>query len=605
MRFKIALAILFTTVFLNAHANKWQQRVEYEMEIDFDATKHQFKGKQKLVYYNNSPEELSQVFYHLYFNAFQPGSDMDLRSRTITDPDKRIGDRISELKPEEQGYHKILKLTQDGKEVKYKVVGTILQVWLDKPIKAGKKSVFEMEFESQVPVQIRRSGRDNAEGVAYSMSQWYPKMCEFDFMGWHANQYIAREFHGVWGDFDVKITIDKDYMIGGSGYLQNADAIGYGYTDKAVEYKTDKLTWHFKAPNVHDFAWAADKDYIHRTYQVTDGPLLHFIHKDDTAYNDNWEKAEPFIGQAFETMKELVGAYPYKQYTIIQGGDGGMEYPMATLITGKRSMGSVVGVSVHELIHSWFQGMLATNESLYPWMDEGFTSYYSSVVMRKIFPRKGHIHAGAYAGYIAMANSGKEEPLTTHADFYHTNSNYGNASYNKGEVFLAQLKYIVGDEAFKQGMQNYFNEWKFRHPDVNDFKRVMEKAASINLSWYVEQWVQTTNQIDYAIKTVIGDAEKTTIIIKREGDIMMPIEVTVVTKKDKKQVYYIPLTIMYGSKQVKDIYNWNELPAWQWTNENYKFTIDIPATDIKEVVVDIDENMADVDRDNNGVEMGE
>lgn len=601
MKLKIALTVLLAAVFLNVQAQKWQQRVDYQMEIDMDAAKHQFKGTQKLVYYNNSPEELNQVFYHLYFNAFQPGSDMDNRSLSIEDPDSRIGDRISKLTPEEQGWHKVLKLTQDGKEVSYKTVGTILQVTLNKPIKPGKKCVFEMEFESQVPLQIRRSGRDSKEGVALSMSQWYPKMCEFDFMGWHNNQYIAREFHGIWGDFDVKITIDKDYMIGGTGYLQNADEIGYGYSEKEVEHKADKLTWHFKAPNVHDFVWAADKEYIHSTYQVPDGPLLHFIHKDDTSFNKAWTDAQPYISQSFEEMKKMVGPYVYKQYTIIQGGDGGMEYPMATLITGKRSMGSVVGVSTHELIHSWFQGMLATNESLYPWMDEGFTSFYTAEVLKVVLKTKGRTHAGAMGGYLAMALRGGEEPLTTHADFYHNNFNYGQASYSKGQLFLLQLRYIIGEDAFNTGMHNYYNEWRFRHPDVNDFKRVMEKTSGINLSWYVEQWVQTTNQIDYAVKTVVGNSTKAVITIERKGEMMMPVEVTVEYKDGSKNLYYIPLAMMYGSKKLDA--GTVTLPAWQWTNEKYSFTVKISSDDIKSVTIDVDENTADVDRDNNSVEL--
>ena len=220
----------------------WQQHVDYDMDIDMDVENFQYKGKQKLVYTNNSPDVLNRVYYHLYFNAFQPGSEMDVRSRTIQDPDPRVGDRINKLQPNEIGYIKVNSLTQNGTPITYEVVGTVLEVKLDKPIQPGEKVTFNMDFDGQVPKQIRRSGRNNTEGVALSMTQWYPKMAEYDFEGWHADPYIGREFHGVWGDFDVKLTIDKDYVVGGTGYLKDESKAGGG-----------KKMLHFEAPNVHDF----------------------------------------------------------------------------------------------------------------------------------------------------------------------------------------------------------------------------------------------------------------------------------------------------------------------------------------------------------------
>src|SRR5699024_7117030 len=237
------------------------------MEVEMDVNSHQFFGKQHLVYYNNSPDTLHKVYYHLFLNAFQPNSMMDVRSRTIADPDTRVASRIQHLTSEEIGYQKVKKLKQDGKSVKFEEDGTILEVLLAKPILPNSKTVLEMEFQAQVPLQIRRTGRHNAEGIAYSMAQWFPKMVEYDYEGWHANPYVGREFHGVWGDFDVKITIDSAYTVAGTGYLQNAHEIGHGYTDGEVKpkVKKGKLTWHFKATDVHDFVWAADPNYIHVT----------------------------------------------------------------------------------------------------------------------------------------------------------------------------------------------------------------------------------------------------------------------------------------------------------------------------------------------------
>ncbi|MBT8292729.1 MAG: M1 family peptidase, partial [Eudoraea sp.] len=264
---KFIFALSAFAVTLNAQTNYsyWQQHVDYIMEVSMDVENYQYTGTQRLVYTNNSPDELSRVYFHMYFNAFQPGSEMDIRLQNIKDPDGRMSvngqSRIASLAPDEIGYLRASSLKQNGEDVSFNLEGTVLEVVLAKPIPSGGKSTFDMEFEGQVPLQIRRSGRNNSEGVALSMSQWYPKMAEYDFEGWHADPYIGREFHGVWGDFDVKLTIDKDYTVGGSGYLQNPQEIGHGYETPGSKIKKTKgktLTWHFKAPMVHDFMWAAD-----------------------------------------------------------------------------------------------------------------------------------------------------------------------------------------------------------------------------------------------------------------------------------------------------------------------------------------------------------
>jgi hypothetical protein len=605
MKMKIMLALLGLVLTTAVQAQYWQQRAEYEMEIDFDVTKHQFEGTQNLVYYNNSPDTLHSVFYHLYYNAFQPGSMMDVRSRTIPDPDRRVKDRIFKLKPEEEGYHKINELKQNGQAVEFVIEGTILEVKLNKPIMPGKKAQFDMKFSSQVPLQIRRTGRMNKEGIDYSMTQWYPKMAEYDLNGWHSNPYIGREFHGVWADFDVKITIQKDYVIGGTGYLQNPQEIGHGYEDKSKEVKApegDELTWHFVAPKVHDFAWAADPDYKHTTAQVTDGPLLHFFFQTDTLV-ENWDSLPPFAVQCFELMNERFGKYPYEQYSVIQGGDGGMEYPMATLITSHGSMRGLISVTVHESIHSWYQGLLATNESKFPWMDEGFTTYAQYYVLTQIYKSKTiNPYGRSYGSYASLARSGKMEPLTTHADHYHLNSTYGISAYSRGAVFLHQLSYVVGQDNFDKGMLRYFHEWKYKHPTADDFKRVMEKQSGLELDWYFENWIGTTNYTDYSLKNIISTKGKTNVIIERKGEMPMPLDVIVTLKNGKQMCYYIPLRVMRGEKGA----DWylgdaqvNLQKDWPWTFPMYELQMDHDLDDIVSIVIDPSGRMADVYPENN------
>lgn len=579
----------------------WQQRVEYAMDIDFDVKNHQFTGSQSIKYTNNSPDTLYNVFYHLYFNAFQPESMMDVRSRTIEDPDGRVQDRISKLDNTEMGYHKIDRIEQDGSAVKYLVEGTVIEVTLAKPILPNSETTLTMDFNSQVPVQIRRSGRNNAEGIDYSMAQWFPKLAEYDERGWHAHPYVAREFYAPWGDYEVNLTIDKDYVVAATGVLQNPNEIGYGYESEGTEVKPKgkNLTWKFKAENVHDFVWAADPDYKHVVTTIPRGPDLHFFYQEGEKTKE-WEKLPDLTVKAFQYIEENFGEYPYPHYSIIQGGDGGMEYPMATLITGHRSLRSLVGVTVHEALHSWYQGLLATNESYFAWMDEGYTSYATSLTMAHVFDTEVNwFDNGNYRGYFALAKSGKEEPMSTHSDQFESNFAYGQASYSKGAVSIAQLGYVIGEENRDKALLRYFNEWKFKHPDLNDFVRVAEKTSGLELDWYYDYWVNSTKTIDYGVSKVEEFDGAVLVELVREGDLPMPMDVTVTFKDGSKKVYYAPLSIMRGEKPSENELERVVLPDWKWTHPSYNFQIEGSLENIQSIQIDESGLLADINRSNN------
>lgn len=587
-----------TTIVAQNNTSYWQQNADYTMDIDMNVKTYQYKGKQKLVYTNNSPDELTHVYYHLYFNAFQPNSQMDIRSRIIQDPDGRVRDRISKLAPNEIGYIKVNSLKQNGKAVDFKTVGTILEVKLNKPIKSGQKATFEMNFDAQVPKQIRRSGRNNKEGVALSMTQWYPKMAEYDFEGWHTPPYIGREFHGVWGNFDVTIHIDKKYVVGGTGYLQNPQEVGHGYENKNKKLKLpkgDKITWHFVAPNVHDFSWAADPEYNHDILTMENGIDLHFFYKRtlEEKYLKNWKDLQPKTAELMTYFSENVGQYPYKQYSVIQGGDGGMEYAMCTLITGKRSFNSLFGVTNHELAHTWFQFLLATNESKHPWMDEGFTVYISNKAGNEILKRgRKNPNAGSYNSYGRVVNAGIEESLTTHADRYHMNRAYGMASYSKGAIFLSQLEYVIGPENVAKGLKKYFEDFSFKHPTPNDVKRSMEKVSGIHLDWYLNEWTQTVNTIDYGVKSI----DDKTVTLERVGRMPMPIDVEVTYSDGTKEMFHIPLRMMRGHKPTSA----TVIEDWGWAHPDYSFKT---SKSVRSVQIDPSKLMADINKKNNKKEI--
>ena len=596
------ITILLVSFFsFTVSAQYWQQKADYTMSVELNAKTADYIGVQKLVYTNNSPETLSKVFYHLYFNAFRPGSDMAIRLKNGGDKNGRFKVNIDSLSAFQSGYLEVSSLKQDGVPAKIIKSGTILEVTLNKPLASGASTVLDLEFNGHVPDLVRRAGKNSKEEVAFSMAQWYPKMSEYDVDGWNTDPYIGREFHGVWGNFDVKITLDKDYTVGGSGYLQNADKIGKGYSDrKKAKTKKGKITWHFIAPNVHDFTFAADTDYIHDIYPGPNNVDLHFFYKNNPEIIENWEKLQPLTAELMEFFNEKVGPYPYKQYSVIHGGDGGMEYAMLTLITGNRKFSSLVGVTAHEMAHSWFQHVLATNETKHEWMDEGFTSFISTLGTNKVLKiEKDFPHERSYNGYLRLAKSGVEQPQSTNANRYHYNFAYESTAYNKGAVFLGQLGYIIGRDNLYKTLQAYYNEFKFKHPVPNDIRRIAERISGIQLRWYLTDWTQTTNTIDYGITSVRAEESATRISLERKGLMPMPLDILIQYKDGTQEIHYIPITLMRGEKENPYKLSWNVKKDWSWADPNYSFSINHSPEEIELITIDPTYYMADIDRENN------
>ena len=589
--FRYILLFAINIVYFNSFSY-WQQRVEYNINIDFNHKNHQFLGQQNLIYFNNSPDTISKVYFHLYFNAFQPGSMMDVRSRSLPDPDSRVMDRISKLKKNEIGFHKIKMIQQSGMKLEYHIQGTVLEVKLQNPLLPNQSTDFYLEYISQVPKQIRRSGRNNKEGIDYSMAQWFPKIAEYDKDGWHANPYIAREFYAPWGDFDVSISIHKDYVVAATGILQSQ------INDN------QKKTWRFKAEDVHDFVWAADPDYVHDILKVDSENLeLHFYYqKSSDEMVQNWKKLQDDTAEAFKFINKKFGKYPYSKYSIIQGGDGGMEYPMATLITGERTYSSLLSVTIHEVLHSWYQMLLGTNESYLAWMDEGFTSFAQNITFLNKFNNIYNLDLinplkKSYNRYYNFVKTGLEEPLSTHSDHFSTNEAYGVGSYTKGAIFLMQLSYIIGEDNLYKGLRRYYNQWKFKHPNEYDFIRIMEKVSGIELDWYLDYWIKTIHQIDYSVEVRDNDNKYLGVIIRRIGKMPMPIEIEIQYDDFSTTNYYIPLSIMRGEKDLGD--NVVLLKDWEWVNEHYEFDIDLSEKKITKIEINPSGKMADVDKKNN------
>lgn len=593
---KICLAVLaFFGLFQTALAQTyWQQKVSYVMKVELNTDNHQVMGEQELTYTNNSPDTLHKVYYHLYFNAFQPGSMMDVRSRAISDPDRRVKDRISKLTPEEVGFQDIKSLSQDGEKVNFTIDGTVLTAILPKAIAPGESAIFKMAFISQVPKQIRRSGRDNMEGIEYTMTQWYPKLAEYDKDGWHANEYVGREFYGVWGDFDVTITLDSNYVIAGTGVVLNPEEVGHGYGNSNSGQA--KLDWHFRAKNVHDFGWAADPDYQHDIIAVDDSLKLHFFYQTDTLAQQ-WKDIQPEVVEMFKITNKTFGRYPYSDFSVIQGGDGGMEYPMCTMVRGHGDHEGMIGLITHESIHNWYYGVLGTNEYRYPWMDEGMTTYAEEYALDKLNERNGKdFLKHSYANYFKLANKYKDlnEPLATPGDLFSYNFVYSINAYSRGAITQNMLRYIVGDATYYRAILRYFDEWKFKHPTPNDLLRIMELESDLELDWFFEHWVNTLHRIDYSVEYLEIEG-KTVVKLKNESDFPMPIDLEVKLKNGETHAFYIPLRQMRGTKSTTS----EVLDTWIWVQPEYEFNVAFPVHEIASITIDPKMMLADVNRENN------
>ena len=603
--FLLAFSLAIGLGSASAQKAYWQQSLRYQMDLELDHNEHRLEGKMRLEYTNNSPDALDEIFMHLYWNAFQPGSMMSNMANIPTQfKDKAIGTKIEELKPYEEGEQIVRVVKHNGREVAFDVQQTILHARLNEPIAPGSTHVFELEYTTRIPIVIERAGRDNKEGVDYSFTQWYPKMCVYDRDGWHPDLYVAREFYGNFGRFEVNITADASFVLGGTGVLKNPTEIGHGYTDEPVKHKKkSRITWRFAADSVHDFAWTADREYQHQRFILPTGTEIHCFYLPDVKSKMMFEN-ERFradIATYFAFMNEHFGPYRWPQFNVIQGGEGAMEYPMATLLEahGKEYLGAFSTAFAHEGSHMWFYGMLATDEQRYHWMDEGFTSFAEDEVMNVI---SGANKPNAHEAYLSTfaKRAGKaawREPASTPANYFDGKFPYQMAAYMMGSLYLVQLRGIVGDEAFWRIMRRYHAEWSFKHPRPEDFVRIAERESGMVLDWYHDQWINTTKYPDVGIDSVWSDNVALTYLrLERRGSMAMPVDVKVTYESGASMTYTIPLLEQQGHKTDPLLVL---AGPWNFTQKTFTLTIETPLKGIRFIEVDPGHWTADVNRDDN------
>jgi hypothetical protein len=608
---------LFLFVVSNAFAQPsdyWQQHVSYTISGTLIDSIHSFDGKLSVVYTNNSPDTLHEVWFHLYYNAFQPGSMMYERAKALND--RGIVEKIDHYKRSDWGEQRIPEVEEfhaghgANYEIvkmkpKFEVAGTIMKVELNYALPPHDSVIIIMPFFVEIPPLTRRGGWMNDAGIKYSMSQWYPKICEYDREGWHHQEYVAREFYGVYGDFDVRMNVPAKYCVGSTGQCQNPEVVGWGYDQIAHGIKKGKfypdsvpstqysklIPWHFKASNVHDFAWVAH-EYIHEWDTWSDTVTVHCLYK--PSEEQYWSEAMPNTFKMLDHHSKKVGWYQYRNFTNTHGGDGGMEYPQL-IMDGNPGLGLIM----HEGGHQWFYGMIGNNETRYAFLDEGFTEFIemtgveatygrhherdpnrdSSWLTRTFIPAPD-MRRDYYRSYLDLAAAGYEEPLTIPHDWFRENINAGQV-YFKTLAGLAQLEYVLGDSVFWAGMHEYFRRWHFHHPNLNDFKRTMQDVSGADLDYYFDEWFGSTRTMDYAACGLNSDKQddgtyRTTVKLKNKSLGVAPIDLTLHYDDGSTGIATIPLSVNQGLGYKKPEAGRLFFPSWDWVSPEYKGSINTP-----------------------------
>ncbi|HXC04332.1 MAG TPA: M1 family aminopeptidase, partial [Bacteroidia bacterium] len=612
----------------------WQQDVHYALKATVDEKTDIIHGSEELTYWNNSPDTLTFVYFHLYQNAFQPGSYTDKLHKANNFP-VRYG------KYERQGLGtKVNKITLNGADLKTELDNTILKVFLPSPLKPGESVLLNLDFDTYFDPggNIRRRMKMfNAYGFKhYDGVHWYPRISVYDRkQGWDTDQHLTKEFYGDFGSFDVELSFANDFVVEATGLLQNeAEVMPKALRDsldikrfmgKAWEspvqffIKPDgtRKSWKFHADNVHDFAFTADPTY--RIGEVKwNGILIRALAQEPHA--GRWQTAAEFTASVIRTYSEDFGPYGYPKMVVCDAQDG-MEYPMLTLDGGFSP--DFHALIAHEVGHNWFFGMVGSNETYRAMMDEGFTQFIDSwaclkldgptepslmvpkyAYTRKFLKPTNTLNAEVYNHYMFDAVRGDETTLNTHSDHFNSALRHGGGYgqvYGKTATMLWNLQYVLGEELFLKCMKHYFSQWKFCHPYPEDFRNSVIQFAHVDLNWFFDEWIETAFTIDYAVKGVSRgkNPNEYIVTISRKGRMQMPVDFTVYSMDGKSYSYYIPNTWFEKKTSATILPHWI---GWDKLQPDYQAHVTIPGG-IKDVVIDTSGRLADVNMLNNSLKM--
>ncbi|HLP36301.1 M1 family metallopeptidase [Lacibacter sp.] len=515
MKYILSLLLLIATNSLHAQQTYWQQQVNFKLDVTLNDADHSLDGFAKIEYINNSPDTLRFIWFHLWPNAYR--TDRTAFSDQLLE-NGRTDFYFSNS--EDRGYinrldfrvNSVLAKTEDHPQHI-----DIIKVLLPQPLAPGASIELTTPFHVKLPKNFSRGGHI---GKTYQVTQWYPKPAVYDRYGWHPMPYLDQgEFYSEFGNYEVKITLPKSYVVLSTGNLQNSEELQW-LKDKAridepkqviktkkpapttkkttkplpvIANKEETKTLFYTQNNVHDFAWFADKKYLVRydTIQLNNNRVVDVFTAFSAESKSVWKNSTHMVKDAVRFRSNVIGEYPYNTIAAVEakmGFEGGMEYPCITAITPMSTEKNLESVLEHEVGHNWFQGMIANNEQVYPWFDEGINSYYDKWFEKELSRYKPTakkkkpllLNANDAVFLETFERLHLAQPLSTTADSL-TEANYSLIAYEKGAQFMQMLENELGRDVFLKGMQQYFEEWKHKHPYPSDLKASLEKSSGKNL----------------------------------------------------------------------------------------------------------------------------
>jgi len=560
--------LLFLIIFqyANAQADYFQQEVNTRIEVTLNDSTHTLEGSIEMDYVNNSPDELTEIYIHLWANAY--------RNRNTAFAKQKNNQGSGEFyfaKPNELGRFKKLNFTVDNNTVEWayhKKQIDIAVLKLLNPLKSGDRITIKTPLNLKIPSSFSRLGH---VGESYQLTQWFPKPAVYDKDGWHPMSYVDMgEFYSEFGSYDVKITLPKNYIVGATGELQDesekqflmkrvneTSQILAETGEKEWRFKKDTFplsspnmkTLHYKAEKVHDFAWFADKRFYVQKSEVTlrSGKKIDTWVMFNNAEVELWRKGVFYVDRSVKFYSEHVGEYPYPQATAVQSAlsaGGGMEYPMITVIGLMGNAQALDGVITHEVGHNWFYGILAFNERDNVWMDEGMNSYYDHRYTEQYygadnteflpeFMMKGTDYGLLELAYLYQARRNLDQAPATHSEEY-SRINYFLGGYEKPAVSFKILEKYLGTAAFDVIMKSFYEDWKFKHPGPKEFRAHVEARTDKDLDWFFDGLIDSNEKTDYAFKG-LKSGDDLTLKIKNKADNPAPFPVMAIKNEEVVQ----------------------------------------------------------------------
>ena len=612
-------------------AGYWQQDVYYKIDAVIHEDSDIISGNETLKYWNNSPDTLNYVFFHLYQNmTIKGGYQADLVRAN------HVKEKFGHY--EEQGLGCVMSsIKSNGQDLKTEWDVTLVKVYLTKPLMPNDSVSFDITFKTYWDngSERRRFKKFNAWGYThYDGVHWYPRICVYDRkFGWDTNQHLGKEFYGDFGTYEVSLDFANNFVVEATGTLQNESEMLPAELRKQLDMsnffskkwesepsviipyvKGVRKVWKYYAENVHDFAFTADPTYrIGETKCLPAGQAgngIRIIAMCQEPHCIGWQGAVNFAASVIKTYSQDFGMYAWPKFVFCDAQDG-MEYNMLNLDGGFEPYNH--DLIAHEGGHEWFYGMVGNNETYRASLDEGFTQFIESWSMIKLqgqyMPerkQKGYVgkftepllvrDGEVYLGYMGDAIKNADEPLNTHSDAFNSALGHGGGYrhvYFKTATMLWNLQYVLGDSLFRAAMSHYFNQWKFCHPYFEDFRNSIIQFTHVDLNWFFDEWMETTKNIDYkisSVKKVAGTSDKYEITFKRKGRMQMPIDFSVETKDGKTSNYTIPNT-WYPKKSDATV-----LPKWYgWDKLESTYTATVTSSSkIKNVVIDPSNRLADI-----------